>query len=229
MSQADSRNTTNLSRRAALAGLSSAAVALPVAAVALGATEADPIFALIEAHRKSLAAYLAAQERRNRLDRALPSDASHCDTPTLEVGRYKGQRLFCHSEHDIDLSFGLMGMERGIELGMDVESDIIRTIRAEYRKASAEFADIAARCERGNAWREAVGYQAVCDAQDDALGLVDDVGNRLLDTVPTTMAGARALLEHLDQFDWEDCWELPENWEWSVLSAVTTALQTIAA
>jgi hypothetical protein len=59
MSQADNRNTTNLSRRSALAGLAGAAAAgataLPAAALGV-----DPIFAVIAEHRAAVEAWIKA-------------------------------------------------------------------------------------------------------------------------------------------------------------------------
>jgi hypothetical protein len=71
MSQADNRNTTELSRRTALAGLAGAAAAAVVGGTALAAVTPDLIFAVIAEHRTNVEEYgplcLAAGNLTNRL------------------------------------------------------------------------------------------------------------------------------------------------------------------
>src|SRR5262245_8965858 len=79
MAQADSNNTTTHSRRAVLgvAGTLMAGIAVSGSAVASKAlAAADPIFALIDAHRQSYAVHLAAIKEADRLQRNGERDSS---------------------------------------------------------------------------------------------------------------------------------------------------------
>jgi hypothetical protein len=77
MSQADSPNTTSLSRRAVLAGISVAAAPM-VAAVeksAVGvAASVDPIFGVIEAHHQAMRHETSCGQAVGRVEEALPED-----------------------------------------------------------------------------------------------------------------------------------------------------------
>jgi hypothetical protein len=70
----DSPNARSLSRRIALAALSATAVALPALPIMAAASETDPIFAAIAAHREATAAEIAAVHANSRLDATLPRE-----------------------------------------------------------------------------------------------------------------------------------------------------------
>jgi hypothetical protein len=67
MAQADKRNTTSLSRRAALAG-AAALPALAMPAIALTTAGPDPIFAAIERHRIAHAAFWSCNDLPDAVD-----------------------------------------------------------------------------------------------------------------------------------------------------------------
>jgi hypothetical protein len=74
MSEAENRNTTEVSRRGALAGLAGAAAA-GVAALPAGAGgEVDPIYAVIKTHHQAMARESACYREVCRLEEALPKD-----------------------------------------------------------------------------------------------------------------------------------------------------------
>jgi hypothetical protein len=76
-SQANSQNTPIRSRRAVLAGIASAAAALPIAAgtPTTAAATADPIYAAIERHKETEAAHLAAIKELCRFEKS--GDCEH--------------------------------------------------------------------------------------------------------------------------------------------------------
>jgi hypothetical protein len=223
MSQADSPDTTSLSRRAALARISTAAVALPLAVPVLADGEPDPIFAAIQTHQQDRIALREADAVLNRLGALFPRDAWDGDEPApLWVGPYRGKQMRVRSHEELEAAFGLIGVERGLGRGEDLESEPLQAFLSEYDAAVAEFDNRVARYERGKAWRAEHGYDAAVAASDAATAAHVAGFEAMMDTVPTTLAGVHALLEHLFSFSEDEVAMLHEDW-------ATTALDTVAA
>jgi hypothetical protein len=128
MSQADSPNTTSPSRRALLAGAPAVAVAalaagtvvngLAITAARPSAT--DPIFAVIEAHHRSMAHETACNRAVDRAEEALPEDQTTW--------------CFCHSDDGWTPPEGCMDAPEWIEVqqrmseAYDLRFDAVETL-----------------------------------------------------------------------------------------------------
>ena len=220
------KSNTNFSRRSALAGFSLSAAAVGAASlpVAIASGASDPIFRLIDTHQTALTAVRAAYTEVHRLEHAMPDDAVHCEEPHFEAGEYKGTPLIVRSRDELELAFGMTGVERGLTID-DEDSEAWEKLRSDYREASIAFDEEVARCERGKAWRAEHGFYDAEAARERADIENDKAAALLLETAPTTLAGIAAMLEHFSQFDYEECWELPEAWELTLLSTVQRSIQ----
>jgi hypothetical protein len=199
------------SRRTMLMGLAAAAsISAPAVATALAsATGTDPVFDAIRREQAAAAACRKAQAAFTCVEDEIPDDdlILHEEAGYLEVGFYKGKPLQCRTLHDLEMAFGMMGVERKVPF--DRSSPLLHALQDEYQAALVRFDDMIARTERGKAWRAEHRYDeldaAVSAAQDAWWNLQEE----LLQTRPTSITGLLAFLSHLskaDKDEWMDEW-----------------------
>ncbi|MBP1297482.1 hypothetical protein [Bradyrhizobium elkanii] len=163
MSQAKTTNTT--SRRRFLAGAAVTAV-VPTTAVA-AAQGADPIFALIKAHREAAKVSRKAAEEQCRREQILIDEGiGLCPFAVITFG---GRPATMHSHAQID-NFKTISERQRAKAHADLDAALKRY--GEIFGDAEKIADAA--------------YKADCEALD-----------RLLSTVPTSPVGLHALLSYL--------------------------------
>ncbi|MCA1399369.1 hypothetical protein [Bradyrhizobium sp. BRP56] len=163
MSQAKTTNTT--SRRRFLAGAAVAAI-VPTTAVA-AAQGADPIFALIKAHREAAKVSREAAEEQCRREQILIDEG--IGLSPFVVIMWDGRPVTVHTHAQIDKNTGATDRQRA-EAHADLDTALSR-----YAEVFGEAENVAD-----------AAYKADCEALD-----------RLLSTVPTSTAGLYALLSYL--------------------------------
>jgi hypothetical protein len=196
MSAEKPNTTSRLSRRDALAGLSVAAAA-GVAALPAGGAEVDPIFAMIELHRK---AWLDRDRTQVRFKQ-------HKDDPSPEpigvvVGEKPKQRLEIFGNGVDEQGWRRVATGETEPIIAYCEKQI-----AEHAPKDLTDADRAAwiktktteMCRRKGA--ESAHYKntprsLAYDAWNNACNVVESVTNQLVNTRPTTIGGVAAVLAY---------------------------------
>jgi len=166
MAQADSHNST---RRAFLSTTAGAAAAAALAPAALASTQADPTFALIEAHRAAEAAHVTACAEYSRREQVLIDEGigHHPFVTMIIIG---GAPIVAYGHPHIDAYWGC------------ASEQVRAKAHADLDRAKGGHDEI-----MGNSEDEA---GRLGDVAADAL-------NELIFSVPTTAHGARALLDYL--------------------------------
>ncbi|MGY3575508.1 hypothetical protein [Bradyrhizobium sp. USDA 4504] len=169
MSQ-QAKTTDTTSRRRFLAGAAVAAL-VPTTAAAM-AVDADPIFALIEAHRAAEKAYSDATAEQSRREQQLYDEGIGV-RPYVTI-LWMSRPMICHSHQQIDNFVGLSDQAR--------------------QKAHADLDAVLKRHS------DVLGdAESATDAAGDA---ASEAFDELLATPPATMHGLRALISYLvEEFD----------------------------
>jgi hypothetical protein len=201
--------STNMNRRAILAGAATAAVALP--AIAAPAPEVDPIFAVIEKHKQLSAAANESICKFGDAQDAVPSDDPR---PFTLVAWRKYSAI---GGGEIEAAREEFLAEPGANRER-VEREYAK-VKAAYRanlRAEVDWYDrhgiTPLRIEDRRLWRQ------VNEAEDD-----------LETTRPTTIAGAGALVAHAhaEMVEYEDM--TPPSWIVGALANAATVLKKITA
>jgi hypothetical protein len=197
---------SNLSRRGALCALAAAgsvAMTTPVAAIG-----ADPIFAMIASHKKLQAAW---NELYDRLQEAEHTAAQEHGWRPIALIHWRDYTI---GDSEIDT--------RRAQLLDDGEVDPA-TIEQEYLDANARYeAKIAA----GVAWDKRTGLETLSKNVDLAVAAAGRCTKNLARTMPTTSAGAAALIQYI----LDDDLEADETyWHMTALRSAVAALNSMRA
>ena len=201
-----------LTRRHALAGLSSTAaagaVALPVTASAIGASGPDLIFAAIEAHRVAWRALAQAVDPSEVED-----DTAQDDPPSVFL--YDHEEIDFTTEKRPDGTLIFVGAPSGTVCPVyakshdDIARNAIRALRGRSdlteEARAAWIAEKKAELEAATStWREARSHTAVgrAEAEESRCNdAVDQAEMGLINVIPTTVAGIVALLRYAVEFE----------------------------
>jgi hypothetical protein len=196
---------SNLSRRGALCALAAGSVAMTTPAAAIGA---DPIFAMIASHKKLQAAW---QGLYDQLDEAKWTAAKEHGNRPIELIHWRNYHI---GESEIDTR-----RESLLEAG-EVEP---ATVEQEYLDAKARYkAQVAA----GLAWDKATGLETLREDVDRRIAAERRYVKRLARTMPTTPAGAAALIQYI----LDDDLEADETyWHMTALRSAVAALNSMRA
>jgi len=195
--------TSNPSRRSLIA----TAAALPALAVpAVAAPTADPIFALIEEHRRAVDARSTAYSRLDEAEAAIRK----------RDPRPSGLILWRH------WTIGGSEIER-------VRDELLRNPAANPKKIMKEYelarARYQAKIEAEEQWFERNGLTELRAENERLSDREMDLLTQLSTTPPTTIGGAAALLTYVTQ-DMEEAGE--HDWQIEALKNVTNALRQLA-
>jgi hypothetical protein len=198
-------SASKLSRRGALRALAAGSVALTTPAAGIGA---DPIFAVIATHKTLRADW---QRLYDQLDEA--------EWTAAKEHGHRPIALILWRDHHIGDSEIDTRREQLLEAG-EIDPG---TIEREYLDAKARHeAKIAA----GAAWDKRTGLETLSKNVDQALAAASQCANRLACTIPTTPAGAAALIQYI----LDDDLEADENyWHMTALRTAVAALNSMGA
>jgi hypothetical protein len=198
-------NASKLSRRGALRALAAGSVALTTPAAGIGA---DPIFAVIATHKTLRADW---QRLYDQLDEAEWTAAKEHGNRPIE--------LILWRDHHIGASEIDTRRESLLEAG---EIDPA-TIELEYLDANARYQ---ARVAAGLEWDKNTGLETLSKNVDQAFTAAHRCSKHLARTIPTTPAGAAALIQYILDTDLEP----DENfWHMAALRSVVAALNAMGA
>jgi hypothetical protein len=198
-------NASKLSRRGALRALAAGSLALTTPAAAIGA---DPIFAVIATHQKLTADW---QSLYDQLDEAEWTAAKEHGNRPIE--------LILWRDHHIGASEIDTRRESLLEAG---EIDPA-TIELEYLDANARYQ---AKVAAGLEWDKNTGLETLSKNVDQAFTAAHRCSKHLARTIPTTPAGAAALIQYILDTDLEP----DENfWHMAALRSVVAALNAMGA
>jgi hypothetical protein len=195
----------NITRRGALRALAAASVAITTPAAAIGA---DPIFAAIDAHKKLFAAWQGLYDQLQ--DAEIDAAQEHGRRP---IG------LIHWRNYTIGASEIETRRENLLEAG-EVEP---ATVEQEYLDAKARYkAQVAA----GLAWDKTTGLETLRKDVDRRIAAERRYVKRLARTMPTTPAGAAALIQYV----LDDDLEADESyWHMTALRSAVAALNSMGA
>jgi hypothetical protein len=233
MSQADNRDTTKLSRRAALAG-APAVVAAMAGGTALAAVTPDPIFELIDLHRRTWQAYGETYKAFLKLDNhyqhpergIILGECPEFDTEDLSTGPSDIRHP------DFEVHFRRIKTGKMIPCVADNEHDIKRNARifASKDEESAwierKIAELHEHQEAIDAAEELTPRGRAYDKWNDTHDMLVMLTDRLATTQPTTMLGLAAVLAHWAEFN-EEIWDNTDGADekrWVTLAEAAQAL-----
>jgi hypothetical protein len=198
--------TSNLTRRGALCALAAAgSVALTTPAAATGP---DPIFARIATHKKLTADW---QGLYDQLDEAKWTAAKEHGNRPIELIHWRNYHI---GESEIDTR-----RESLLEAG-EVEP---ATVEQEYLDAKARYkAQVAA----GLAWDKTTGLETLRKDVDRRIAAERRYVKRLAHTMPTTAAGAAALIQYILD---DDLAADESYWHMTALRSAVAALNSMGA
>jgi hypothetical protein len=198
-------NASKLSRRGALRALAAGSLALTTPAAAIGA---DPIFAVIATHQKLTADW---QSLYDQLDEAEWTAAKEHGNRPIE--------LILWRDHHIGASEIDTRRESLLEAGKIDPA----TIELEYLDANARYQ---AKVAAGLEWDKNTGLETLSKNVDQAFTAAHRCSKHLARTIPTTPAGAAALIQYILDTDLEP----DENfWHMAALRSVVAALNAMGA
>src|ERR1700682_4535106 len=173
---------SNLSRRGALCALAAGSVVMTTPAAAIGA---DPSFAMIASHKKLQAAW---NELYDRLQEAeFDAAKGHGNRPSALI--HWRDYTICASEIDT----------RRAQLFEAGEIDPA-SFEQEYLDANARYE---AKIASAVAWDKRTGLETLSKNVDLAVAAADRCTKSLARTMPTTAAGAAALIQYILDDDLE--------------------------
>ena len=228
--------TSALTRRAALAGLATAAAVVPAAAVAAPSLaprvtpELDPVFAAIDKHRVLEQEFIDAVTSENALEETLPKAALR--DPRVRYGRFLGRgrsrnpllpwHLYSHEDIDANIDqLTAIQKTRVVEKG---SFSYLEKHRADLHRAFDRDAT------RQKQKQDATGWTAAQKRREAASDVADTAAMALAETPPTTIAGVAALLRYAHGYakagnQWPDVVEEDHlmNQGWTILMHRTVA------
>jgi hypothetical protein len=195
---------SNITRRGALCALAAGSVAMTTPAAAIGP---DPIFAMIASHKNLEAAWQGLYDQLQ--DSEIDAASEHGNRP----GGLISWRDYTIGGSEIDTR-----REQLLEAG-EVDP---ATVEQEYLDAKARYkAQIAA----GLAWDKRAGLATLREDVDRRVAAERRYAKRLARTMPTTPAGAAALIQYI----LDDDLEADESyWHMTALRSAVTALNSMA-
>jgi hypothetical protein len=190
----------NLSRRGALCALAAGSVAMTTPAAAIGP---DPIFGLIASHKALTADWQGLYDQLQEAEHA--AEQEHGRRP-IELIHWRNYHI---GASEIDTRRAQL-----LEAG---EIDPA-TIEQEYLDANARYQ---AKVAAGLAWDKRAGLATLRKDVDRRIAAEQRFAKRLARTMPTTPAGAAALLQYIlaDDLTTDD-----DYWHLTALMTLTAAL-----
>jgi len=201
MAQADKSNTTSPSRRAVLAGAACLpALAVPAFAEVVIPTS-DPVLAAIERHRRLNKEYCALNREQDELYGRLQDDAGR--QPRVAVYPKRDGKAVMVEESDDHLVIRhdhgpvLIG-QYNYATTIDEIKKWATSIPKEHREAWLADRIRAFRVDQRAVAkaRRKVGYTQIVKREEAAANAAFDAGQKLLATVPATIAGTIALVRY---------------------------------
>jgi hypothetical protein len=184
------------SRRSIVTGLAAAPV-LGLPAIAAASAEPDPIFEAIRRHEAAWHVHIAASLAEDEAD---PEGTAHRVDPGVTYG---GFRVLDRAELDRLRDKHVRWVDAG------APGYTLARVEADYQRACAEFeANNAAHAEWQKSTREGRLQAARHAAEEEE----DAAAEALATIVPTTIAGAVALLEYVNRFDESKITSGREGW-----------------
>jgi hypothetical protein len=196
-------NASKLSRRGALRAIAAGSVAMTTPAAAVGL---DPIFAMIATHKTLRADW---QRLYDQLDEAEWTAAEEHGRRPLELIHWRNYHI---GASEIDTR-----RESLLEAG-EVEP---ATVEQEYLDAKARYqTQVAA----GLAWDKRTGLETLSKNVDQAFTAAHRCSKHLARTMPTTPAGAAALIQNIldDDLDADESY-----WHMTALRTAVVALNSM--
>jgi hypothetical protein len=193
-------NASKLSRRGALRALAAGSVALTTPAAGIGA---DPIFAMIATHQKLTADW---QRLYDQLDEAEWTAAKEHGNRPIELIHWRHYHI------------GASEIDTRCESLREAGEIDPATIEQEYLEANAHYQ---AKVAAGLEWDKNTGLETLSKNVDQALTAAHRCSQRLARTIPTTPAGAAALIRYI----LDDDLDADENyWHMTALRSAVAAL-----